>query len=144
MWKFAGCLLLCYSCLSSARAACVITEQAMLYAGPGTEYDKTSWSLSRFTPLRVFNTWNDWYQVKDIDGDSHWIHSKNISTQVYCFSLKQDNTPLYDGPGDYYSQQRTGKKYESFYFGKRQGDWTQGTDGSDNAVWVKSDLVWVQ
>ncbi len=129
---------------SGAWALCVVESNTDLHSGPGPDYPKTSWSLAEYTPLRKLDTWNDWIQVADMDGDEHWVHASAVMSGSYCLAIKVDRTHLYSGPGTEYEMVRVGRKYEVFRFVKRQGKWVQMADETGEGFWVSTHEVWVQ
>ena len=41
--------------------------------------------------------WNDWIQVKDVDGDIHWVHSQFVLKNIFCATIKIDYVDMREG-----------------------------------------------
>ena len=125
-------------------AHCVSVPQATLYNGPGKEYPKTEWKPVQYTPFRYLDNSNEWYKVQDVDGDIHWIHQSEVIRSMFCFVAKVQALDLWEGPGSSYGQAGRAKKYDSFRFVKRQGNWVSGLNADGFQIWVNAKEVWVQ
>ncbi len=127
-----------------AAALCVVVPKTTLHEGPGFDYPQTSWELSVYTPLRKIDTWDTWYKVVDVDGDTHWVHTSAVASGSFCLIIKVDRTPLREGPDTRYDPIREAKKYEVFRFARRKGKWIQAADEDGNGFWLLASATWVQ
>ena len=65
---------------SSYRCAVVKAQKANLRTGPGTHY-KRPWQFKQaihYTSFRLLKTHGNWCKVKDVYGDSYWIHKSLV------------------------------------------------------------------
>jgi len=127
-------------------ALCVNVEKANLRKGPGTSYEKT-WEVFKYMPLRYLSKKGSWYRVKDVDGETHWVHSKLLTGKVKCAVIKAEKANLRIGPGSKYRQAPsypTAEKYTTFKFLERKGKWVKVLDSYNDIYWVHTNLVWVQ
>ncbi|MFT7144783.1 MAG: SH3-like domain-containing protein [Alphaproteobacteria bacterium] len=61
-------------------------------SGPGTQFP-ILWIYKRFGyPVEIINTYQSWYQIRDIEGESGWIYKGMLSKRRT--SLVSDGTPL--------------------------------------------------
>lgn len=142
----AAITLLCASLLPvSAFAWCVGAPEANLRTGPGTRYEK-SWQVFKYMPLRKVGQRGSWYQVKDVDGDRHWIHKPLLTNSMRCAVVKADGTNVRTGPGTRYGKSPLSPvdKYYSFRVIGSKGSWLKVRDEMDNEGWVTKSLLWVQ
>ncbi|RMG67482.1 MAG: hypothetical protein D6710_11350, partial [Nitrospirae bacterium] len=75
--------------INYAGALCVISSEANLRSGPGTNYDKVL-QVFKYMPLKKLESKGDWIKVKDVDGDVYWIYGKLVSNKIRCAVVKVD------------------------------------------------------
>jgi len=129
----------------SATAACVKVPQANLRKSPGTQYEK-SWEVYKYMPLKPLGQNGDWYQVEDIDGDTHWILSRLLTTEIKCAASKVDKLNVRSGPGTEHARTPLSQvdKYYSSKGISEQGEWVEVEDEVKNQGWVSKSLIWQQ
>ena len=144
---YSACLLLYSLALVSgnADALCVTVSEANLRSGPGTNYDKT-WEVYKYMPLRKVGQKGDWYKVKDVDGDSHWIYKKLVSASVHCAVVRKSTANVRTGPGTNYPKVNWSpvEHYYSFRRIGSKGDWIKVKDEAGDTGWVAKSLLWLQ
>ncbi len=128
-----------------ASALCVITEDANLRSGPGTNYDKT-WQVFKYMPLKKLGKKGHWYRVKDVDGDEHWVYEKLVTEKFRCAVVKVDKANIRRGPGLKYRKTDFSPviKYDSFRIIKRRGLWYKVKDEFGQVGWIHKKLIWIQ
>jgi SH3-like domain-containing protein len=142
--KFFGAFFLFFILLNSqATAICVRVDKANLRAGPSTNTKKT-WEVYKFMPFEKVKSHSGWHQVKDVDGDLHWIHSRLVDENLDCATVKVLKANLRTGPGTNHRAVPWGpaQKYYAFKILKREGSWIQVEDAAGGKAWVNRDLVW--
>jgi SH3-like domain-containing protein len=72
--------------------------EANLRQGPGTNHEK-GWQVFKYMPLQKIGQKGDWYQMKDVDGDEHWIYSKLVTNDIRCAVVKVKSANVRTGPG---------------------------------------------
>ncbi|PKO94390.1 MAG: hypothetical protein CVU16_03105 [Betaproteobacteria bacterium HGW-Betaproteobacteria-10] len=130
---------------NDAAALCVTSSEANLRSGPGTRYKKT-WRVYQFMPLQRIGRKGSWYQVKDVDGDRHWVHKSLVSATTHCAVVKAKSANVRTGPGTHHAQ-TTWSPVGSYYSVKIIGDtgrWLKVRDEVGNSGWVAKSLVWRQ
>ena len=82
----------------ATMAICIKKEKANLRKGPSTKHEKI-WQVYQYMPFKLLSTQGNWKKVKDLDGDSYWVHAR-LTTQKYkCAVIRKDKTNLRTGPG---------------------------------------------
>lgn len=126
-------------------ALCVKVDKANLRFGPSTKHQKT-WEVYKYMPFQRLKSRKNWYRVKDVDGDIHWIYSKLVTKAYKCAVVKRPKANLRTGPGTKYSKVPWGpaQKYYAFRVLKKKGKWYHVQDAAGGKAWVYGSLVWVQ
>jgi SH3-like domain-containing protein len=126
-------------------ALCIKASIANLRSGPGTNHEKT-WQVFKYMPLRKMTKKGNWYKVKDVDGDVHWVFGKLVTEKITCAAVKVEKANIRSGPGKKF---RTidispGIKYDSFKVLKTKGSWVKVEDEFGDVGWVFRQLLWIQ
>lgn len=142
-------LLIGLSLAAPARqcsALCVNVAQANLRTGPGTDYMK-SWEVGKYMPFEKIgiSLSGDWYAVKDVDGDTHWIHKKLLDEDCRSAVATGDNIAIRKGPGLNYGKTRLGRvsKYYCFQILEQKSNWIHVRDALKNKGWMHKKNLWI-
>lgn len=138
-------LALVLSLAGGADALCVKVPEANLRGGPGTNHKKT-WQVFKYMPLRKISAKGNWYKVRDVDGDTHWIYARLVTSRFKCAVVKVDEANIRTGPGTNHSKtdMSPALRYYSYRVLKIDGDWVQVKDEYDNTAWIYRKLLWIQ
>ena len=130
---------------SEAHAICVKASIANLRNGPGTNYQKM-WEVYKYMPFRKLGEKGNWFRVKDIDGDIHWIHKKLVTRSYKCAAVKTAKANFRTGPGTRYPQVKWSPMglYFSMKILKSTSNWLKIMDSSGDVAWVHRSLIWIQ
>jgi len=128
----------------NAFALCVDNEYANLRNGPGTTFAKT-WEVYKYMPFAEVEKKGDWYKVKDVDGDTHWIFGKLITTKYKCAVVKNEKANVRTGPGTNFKETDFSPvlRYYSFKVEKIEGDWVKVVDQDGDGGWIYKPLLWI-
>jgi len=128
----------------SVNAMCVNVPEANLRSGPGISYEK-SWGVFKYMPFRKLSYKSNWYKVRDVDGDDHWIHRKLVTDKYDCAVVKVDTANIRKGPGTNYQKKYLTPviKYDSFKVLKRKGQWVKVMDEFGDNGWIFRKLLWI-
>jgi SH3-like domain-containing protein len=139
-WMLGASLL---SAAGGASALCVTSAQANLRGGPGTAHPKT-WEVYQYMPLKEIGRRGNWYHVKDVDGDRHWVHKSLVSRRVHCAVVKANRANVRTGPGTGYraSDWSPIGTYYSVKAIKHAGQWVKVEDEVGNTGWIAKSLLW--
>ncbi len=138
--------LFCLFIFSSySYALCVNVPEANLRNGPGTKFKKT-WEVFKYMPFNRISAKGNWYKVKDVDGDTHWVYKKLVSDKFRCAVVKVDKANVRKGPGTKFGKSALSPalKYDSFKVIKTKSSWVQVIDEFDDKGWISRKLLWVQ
>ena len=129
----------------SAQALCIKAKKANLRSGPSTKKQVT-WEVFKYMPLQKLKKKGSWIQVKDFEGDKHWVFKSLVTTKFKCVVVKVDKANLRTGPGSKYkkpSDLPSVDKFTVFKLNKIQGKWAKVTDSFGDSYWVFRKLVWI-
>lgn len=126
-------------------ALCINVPEANLRNGPGTKYEKT-WEVFKYMPFKRVSKKGNWYKVKDVDGDVHWIYSKLVTSKYKCAVVKVDKANVRSGAGTGYGKNALSPamKYDSFKVTKIKSSWVKVTDEFGDSGWISKKLLWIQ
>ncbi len=129
---------------SYSYALCVSVPEANLRSGPGTKYKKT-WEVFKYMPFKKVSAQGDWYKVKDVDGDAHWVFRKLITEKYKCAVVKVDRVNVRSGAGTNYSKSALSPalKYDSFRVIKIKSKWVNVEDEFGDKGWIFRNLLWI-
>lgn len=128
-----------------SEALCVSTPVANLRSGPGTKYKK-NWQVYKYMPFRRMSRKGNWYMVRDVDGDEHWIHKKIVTSKIQCAVVKVEKANIRSGPGIDFAKADTSPaiKYDSYKVLKIKGLWVKVLDEYGDKGWIYRKLLWIQ
>jgi len=130
---------------AQASALCINVPEANLRKGPGTHFE-ISWEVFKYMPLQEIGRKGDWRQVKDVDGEEHWVFSRLVSQEMQCAVVKVETANVRTGPGTDHAVSSLSpvEKYYAFKVIKIQGDWVKVEDEVFNEGWVYKPLLRLQ
>ena len=129
----------------AAMALCIKKEKANLRKGPSTKHEKI-WQVYQYMPFKLLTTKGDWKKVKDLDGDSYWVHAR-LTTQKYkCAVIRKDKTNLRTGPSTERPKVNWAPvdKYFSMKVLRIKNNWVHVEDAAGDKAWVYNPLVWIE
>lgn len=125
-------------------ALCTKSKKVNFRSGPGTHYKKT-WTVSKYMPLEKVSETNLWYQVKDFEGDYHWVFKALITAKYKCVVVKNSWASLRLGPGKKFARSNKypkAEKYVTFRYISQKYNWVQVKD--KQRYWIYKPLVWMR
>ncbi len=138
-------IVLLFFISSNTLALCVKVQTANLRSGPGTKYEKT-WQVFKYMPLKKIGSKGNWYKVRDVDGDVHWIYKKLVTSKYRCAVVKAREANIRKGPGTKYKKTDLSPaiKYDTFKVIKIKGNWVKVVDEFGEVGWIYKKLLWIQ
>jgi SH3-like domain-containing protein len=138
-------VLLIFGFTGYADALCVRVSKANLRSGPGTKYKKTG-EVFQYTPLKRLGRRGNWYKVKDMDGEVHWIYRTLVTNKFRCAMVKRETARIRTGPGTEYEEtiDSPSYKYLPYKVLKIKGSWVKIMDDYNDTGWIHRDLLWIQ
>ena len=130
---------------SLAEAICVNSDWANLRQGPGIKYELL-WKVYKYIPFKLLKKKDDWFRLRDVEGDVYWAHKKLLTAEYKCVVVKKDKTNLRTGPGTKFALINGGPapKFYVMKVLKIENNWIYGVDSVGDKAWVFQPLVWVQ
>jgi SH3-like domain-containing protein len=133
-------------CLTAApaQALCVSAFQTRLRAEPSSSA-KITWVVGRYMPLVEVERRGGWIKVRDVDGDSHWVPSGDVSGRERCVVVKVQFAGLRTGPGatQPLAEIQAVDRYTAF---KRleadPEEWFHVEDETGSKFWISASAVW--
>lgn len=128
---------------SLSQALCVNGDHVNLRAKPDAK-SKVTWIVGRNMPLMEVERKGAWMQVKDFEGERHWIHLRNVTSRVDCVVVRAKVANLRLGPGSQFAQTDLGyvKKYATFKKLGRDEEWLKVQDAFGQIHWAHETTVW--
>ena len=123
---------------------CINVSEANLRGGPGTRYEKT-WEVFKYMPFENISKKGNWFKVKDVDGDVHWVYRKLVTEQFKCAVVKVNKANVRTGPGTKYDKSALSPalKYDSFKVLEISSSWVKVTDEFGDSGWIFKNLLWI-
>jgi SH3-like domain-containing protein len=139
-----GLITVFASTSAHAEAVCVTQPHTNLRKGPSAK-DPVSWTVSENMPLLRLAQKGGWSQVRDLDGQVHWVQSQNLSVRRSCAVIKSKSAKLRRGPNpkEPTADLEVVDKYTPFQKVDRDGDWLLVQDEYNGRYWVNETNVWL-
>jgi uncharacterized protein YgiM (DUF1202 family) len=145
---WARAFVLLFFCLSAnavfAQAYCVTKPGVRLRKAANVKAP-TTWRVPRYMPLSgTGKRSGKWVEVKDVDSQTHWVQSNEITTAKTCVVVRVQTSRLRQGPGRNFQASNLGlaDRYMAFLdLGGEEG-WTQIEDENGEKAWISVDHIW--
>lgn len=136
--------IILFSLHAVAEPVCITSARAKLHSGPGKNYP-VSWLVGQHMPLLRIAKKGSWSQVKDLDGEVHWVSTSAISTNISCAVVKTKTAKLLKGPGSQFppAEYASVEKYTPFRKVDRDGEWLQVRDEYQGEYWINESNLWM-
>jgi SH3-like domain-containing protein len=134
---------------AGAEPICVTQNRVDLRKGPGMKHP-VSWAVARNMPLLKVSEKKDekkrrWFQVQDLDGETHWVLASAVSRRVNCAVIRSKQARLRRGPGKGFpaAELISVDRYTPFRRLERDGEWLLLQDDYQGRYWVHETNVWI-
>ena len=116
---------------------------ARLRAGPSAK-QRVTWTVGQYMPLKEIGKKGMWYQVQDLDGQTHWISKSLVTAKFQCVAVKSKIANLRKGPGKKFpaTELATADRYTPFRQVQREGEWLLVQDEYKGTYWVADAQMW--
>lgn len=125
---------------ATAKMIAIDRPKVNMRSGPGTKY-KVIWVLRKGYPLQVVGEKNNWYRVRDFEGDYGWVYGPLTSGKAHLV-VKKDKVNLRSGPGTKYRIVAQARKGVVFRTLKRAKGWVKVRHENGITAWVSRKLLW--
>lgn len=140
---FLAIIVLLGAMMGSAQASerlAVKASIANLRNGAGTKH-KVLWQVEKYHPFLVISKKKDWYEVKDFEGDTAWIHKSLLGNIKTVISTKTKCNVRSKPTKDSKVVLRV-ERGVPFKVLKRQGNWIRIEHADGERGWIYKTLVW--
>ena len=133
-------LLLTGTAAAAEQRLAVNSATANIRSGPGTQYD-VLWQVERYYPILVINKSDSWYQFKDFEDDTGWVH-KSLVEDIEAVITKKDLCNVRSGPGTSEKILFTVNRGVPFKVLEHKGHWLHIEHADGDQGWIYDSLVW--
>lgn len=123
---------------SAAEYLSVKTETANVREKPHKKAE-ILWKMWRFMPIQTVAYKGDWIRIRDLDGDTGWMH-KDVLHDVPTVMTSTKNAKLRKRPGGRVLW-LLDRGYSLRVFGER-GEWLEVSDLSTATGWLHKSVAW--
>jgi SH3-like domain-containing protein len=126
--------------VAAAERMAVKTETANIRSKPDTTGDLL-WQVEKYHPLLVVKRQQDWYFIKDFEGDQGWIH-QSLLDKTQTVIVNASNCNVRAGAGSENDILFTVDKGIPFKVLKKDGRWLHVQHRDGDRGWIFDSLVW--
>ncbi len=124
----------------AAERMAVKASIANLRDGAGTK-NKVLWQVEKYHPFLVLSKKKDWYEVKDFEGDTAWIH-KSLLGKISAVITTKTKVNVRSKPDKKSKVVLRVERGVPFKVLKRQGNWIRIEHADGEVGWIYKTLVW--
>ena len=130
---------------AGAQSLCVTHGGAGLRRSPSSKAPVT-WKVPKYMPLQGTGKRQSggWIEVRDLDGQTHWVPSREVTTAWSCVVVRTRSTRLRMGPGKQFQPSPLGlaDKYAAFLDLGGEDGWVQIENDEGEKGWANMDHLW--
>lgn len=123
-----------------AEMVAVDRDRINVRSGPGLNYS-ILWHADRGYPLQVIGSRQNWYRVRDFEGDVGWVYKLLTGNKAHVV-VKKPEINVRSGPGTNYRIVAKAREGVVFRTVGRQKGWVKVRHQNGTAGWVARHLVW--
>jgi SH3-like domain-containing protein len=123
-----------------AQRLTVVAPVANIRSGPDTKSD-ILWKVEKYYPIFVIKKSGSWYQFRDFEEDTGWVH-KSLIGKVRAVITKKDLCNIRAKPGTREKILFTVEKGIPFKVLKKKGRWLHVEHADGDRGWIHDSLVW--
>lgn len=114
-----------------------------LRKGPSAD-QPVSWKVAKYMPFLKVDYKGSWSKVEDLDGETHWAKTADLSKQLRCVVVKTNIATLREKPGTTspVADMRTADRYSPFKRLESERDWINIEDENGKRSWIHESQVW--
>lgn len=112
---------------------------ANIRSGPGIKHE-ILWKAEKFYPVLILNKKGTWYQFKDFENDTGWIHN-SLLARIKAAVVIKEKCNIRSGPSTKNKVVFTAGKGVPFRVILRKGNWIKVEHVSGDQGWIYKTLV---
>jgi SH3-like domain-containing protein len=127
---------------AAAQAMCA-RRTVNLHKGAGYGTPVT-WKVAKYMPFLRLERKGSWSKVQDLEGQVHWLPSRELTAGIRCVVIKTNVAKLHKDPqmSAPAAVLRTLDRYTPLKRIKDQSEWIQVEDEDGHRAWVHESQVW--
>ena len=125
--------------VSAAQTYSIQSETANIRSGPGTTFE-VMWQVEKYYPISVIEKKGKWYQFRDFEGDTGWVHNSLLGKSRSVITVK-DNCLVRSGPGQQNKARFMARRGVPFALLDRKGNWLKVRHAEGLRGWIYKNLV---
>ena len=133
-------LIAFFATTATAERLAIVAPVANIRSGPDTKSD-ILWKVEKYYPIFVVKKSGSWYQFKDFEEDSGWVH-KSLVGKVKAVITNKDLCNIRSKPGTKAEILFTVEKGIPFKVLKRKDRWLNVEHADGDKGWIHDSLVW--
>jgi len=123
-----------------AERLTIVASVANIRSGPDAKSD-ILWKVEKYYPIFVVNKSGSWYQFRDFEEDTGWVH-KSLVGKLKAVITKKDLCNIRSKPGTKAKILFTVEKGIPFRVLKSKGHWLNIEHADGDRGWIHDSLVW--
>jgi SH3-like domain-containing protein len=123
-----------------AERLTIVVPVANIRSGPDAKSD-ILWKVEKYYPIFVLKKSGSWYQFRDFEEDSGWVH-KSLVGKIRAVITKKDLCNIRAKPGTKEKILFTVEKGIPFKVLKKKGRWLNVEHADGDRGWIHDSLVW--
>ena len=133
-------LIAFFATTATAERLTIVAPVANIRSGPDTKSD-ILWKVEKYYPIFVVKKSGSWYQFKDFEEDSGWVH-KSLVGKVKAVITNKDLCNIRSRPGTKAEILFTVERGIPFKVLKRKDRWLNVEHADGDKGWIHDSLVW--
>ncbi len=125
---------------AGAERVAVTVDTANIRSGPGANH-ASLWQVEKHHPFLVLEKKEEWYRVRDFEGDEGWVH-RSLVGKADTVVVKSNQCNIRQGPGTQFDIFFTVDKGIPFKALRRKGQWIEIEHADGDRGWILNTLVW--
>ena len=116
---------------------------ATLRKGPGRQFP-VSWKVPRYMPFMRFESKGNWVKVVDLEGETHWAESKDLTRTIHCVVVKSPMANFHKEPkaSSKPADLKTLDRYTPLKKISAEAEWIHAEDEAGHQGWINEASVW--
>ena len=123
-----------------AERLAITATLANIRSGPGSTYD-IIWKVQQYYPFEVIKKEGAWYQFRDFEGDTGWVHD-SLTDKIQSVITSKPQCNVRKGPGTENEILFSVGSGVSFKVLERKGNWIHILHADGDQGWIHDSLVW--
>ena len=133
-------VLVAFNHTALAERLAITASIANIRSGPGTTHD-ILWQAQQYYPFEVIKKEGAWYQFRDFEGDTGWIHH-SLSGEIPAVITTKPQCNVRQGPGTANEILFTVGSGVPFKVLERKEKWLHILHADGDTGWIHDSLVW--